>query len=91
MLANRVRNDDDLKTITDALGEDHELIVIPEDPVSPRPTERNGADRPRPESPGSRRSSGSRTASPARPSGVAPAPATPARLRQMPWPAVPMR
>ena len=33
VLANRVRNDDDLNAIKEALGEDHELIVIPEDPV----------------------------------------------------------
>jgi CO dehydrogenase maturation factor len=33
VLANRVRNDEDLKAITDALGDEHELIVIPEDPV----------------------------------------------------------
>jgi CO dehydrogenase maturation factor len=33
VLANRVRNDEDLKAITDVVGEDRELIVIPEDPV----------------------------------------------------------
>ncbi len=32
VLANRVRSDEDLKAITDVVG-DHELIVIPEDPV----------------------------------------------------------
>ena len=33
VLANRVRNEDDLNTIKEALGEEHEMIVIPEDPV----------------------------------------------------------
>ena len=33
VLANRVRDDEDLKAITDVLGEDRELIVIPEDSV----------------------------------------------------------
>ena len=33
VLANRVRNDDDLNTIKEALGDEHEMIVIPEDPV----------------------------------------------------------
>lgn len=33
VLANRVRNDDDLKAITDVLGDERELIVIPEDPI----------------------------------------------------------
>ena len=32
VLANRVRTDEDLKAITDVVG-DHEVIVIPEDPV----------------------------------------------------------
>lgn len=33
VLANRVRNDEDMKAITDVLGDERELIVIPEDPV----------------------------------------------------------
>jgi CO dehydrogenase maturation factor len=41
VLANRVRSDDDLQTIKDALGEDIEMIVIPEDPVIAE-ADRNG-------------------------------------------------
>jgi len=33
VLANRVKDDEDLKAITDVLGEERELIVIPEDEV----------------------------------------------------------
>jgi len=33
VLANRVRSDGDLQAITDVLGEDREVIVIPEDPT----------------------------------------------------------
>lgn len=33
VLANRVRHDEDLRAITDVLGEERELIVIPEDSV----------------------------------------------------------
>ncbi|MGI8945259.1 MAG: AAA family ATPase [Thermoleophilaceae bacterium] len=33
VLANRVRDDEDLKAITDVLGEEREMVIIPEDPI----------------------------------------------------------